>query len=237
MFPLAALGAMLLVASAAGGATGIALLILSGLSLPLVVWLHRRVRAGQEGATPAKRRAVLRTPGQVATAVVLVAGGGALAAAVVSVLLAVGMPSLAGDGSALVRSSLVVFVLGPCVSLGRRCGRWWAFVGSGVLVPLLGFAALVTGAGLSSGVRWTAVAVLTTALALALGSLQSEVEAKAARYVSWGASIAPIPATSAAPASRPPTGPSRRVTRPVARGRSDIAATVPKKSPASNSTA
>jgi hypothetical protein len=123
---------------------------------------------------------MFRTPGQIALAVVVVAGGGTLTVLLVSVLLAVVASSLVGDGSALVRLLLVAFVLWPCVSLGRRCGRWWAFVGAAGLLPLLGVALLV-GGSVSSGVGFVALAVLGTASALALGSLQSEWEAQAAR--------------------------------------------------------
>jgi hypothetical protein len=116
----------------------------------------------------------LRTPGQLALAVIVVAGVGATMVIVVSVLLSVAASSLVGDGSALVRFLLVVFVLGPCVSLGIRCGRWWAFLGAAGLVPLLVFAMLVAGSVSSTGLEFAAVAVLATAFALAVGSLQSE---------------------------------------------------------------
>jgi len=67
------------------------------------------------------------------------------------------------------------------------------------LVPLLGFAALVTGAGLSGAFGFTAVAVLATAFALALGSFQSALEAQARRAV-----------------ARPGSGRTRAAARPPA---------------------
>lgn len=123
---------------------------------------------------------MLGTPIQLALAVVVVVGGGMLAVLLVSVLLAVAAPSLVGDGSALVRVLLVAFVLWPCVSLGRRCGRWWAFVGAAGLLPFLGVVALASGPT-SLDVGFVALALVATASALALGSLRSEREAQATR--------------------------------------------------------
>jgi hypothetical protein len=178
----AALGLLLLIVALGGRAAGTLLFVFFAASLPVAVAAHRRRRRSSGRARAARRGPAFRTPAQIALAVFAVAGGGALAVVVVSLLLAVAAPPVVGDGSRLVRLLLVAFVLGPCVSLGRRCGRWWAFVGAAGLLPLLAFAMLVDGA-VSSGSGLSSLAVLGVACALALGSLQSEWEARAAAPV------------------------------------------------------
>jgi hypothetical protein len=105
-------------------------------------------------------------------AVFVVVGIGALGTVVVSFLVSAVASSLVGDGSLLIRLLLVVFAVGPCLSIGDRCGRWWAFIGSVALVPMLGFGVLVAGRGSSSDLAFLLLAVLMTAFALAAGSLQ-----------------------------------------------------------------
>jgi hypothetical protein len=174
---VAVLVLLLVVAGAGGRFAGALLFVLFALSLPAAVVLHRRIAGTRSRGRDLPP--ILRTPGQVATAVVLVAGAGAVAVVLVSILLSFLASPLVGDGSAVVRVLLVAFVLAPCVSVGRRCGRWWAFAGAAGLVPLLGFATLAGGASGDSGL--VALAVLGAASALAFGSLRSEWEAQAKR--------------------------------------------------------
>jgi hypothetical protein len=176
LVPVAVLGPLILIAAVGGASAGVLLFVVFAASLPAVVVLHRRLLRARKRRGTAPSRPMIRTPAQLALAVVVVVGCGTLAVLLASVLLAVVAPSLVGDGSVLVRLLLVAFVLWPCVSLGRRCGRWWAFVGAAGLLPLLGFVMLVAGT-LSSDAGFLALAVLGTASALALGSLQSEWEA------------------------------------------------------------
>jgi hypothetical protein len=197
------LGLLLLIAAVGGPSAGMLLFVLFASSLPAVVVLHRRLLRSRRREQAASGRPTLRTPVQTALAVVVVTGWGALAAVLVSLLLAVVASPLVGDGSTLVRLLLVAFVLGPCVSLGRRCGRWWAFVGAAGLVPLLGFAMLV-GGSVSSGVGFLTLAVLGTASALALGSLQSEWEAQTTRRPAARRRARPLQGAAEVPTSRRP---------------------------------
>jgi hypothetical protein len=175
------LGLLALVAAVGGSWAGVLLLVLVALALPVVIGLHLRLRRPRRQAIASDRPLTLRTPGQVGLAVFVVASGGALTVVVVSLLAAAAVSSLVGDGSVLVRALLVVCVLGPCMSLGMKCGRWWAFVGAAGIVPLLGFAMLAAGSISTSDVEFLLVAMLTTAFALALGSLQSQWRAQSLR--------------------------------------------------------
>lgn len=169
----AALGLLSLVGLlVAGGAVGAVLLLVLASALGVVVGLHRRACRETRGVARRAGYRVLRRPGQLLLAVFVVVGGGALFAVVASMLVAAVVSPLVGDGSVVVRLSLVVFALGPCLSLGRRCGEWWAFLGAGGVLPLVGFALLVDGA-LSTGFGFMVVAALTTAFALAVGSLRA----------------------------------------------------------------
>jgi hypothetical protein len=179
--PFAVLGLLALIAAVGGRATAALLFVLFAVLLPAIVVMHWRLLRAKGRRRTAPRALMFRSPIQLALAVVLVASGGTLTVVLVSVLLAVAASAIVGDGSTLVRLLLVSFVLWPCVALGRRCGRWWAFVGAAGLVPLLGFAMLVAGPGASTGAGFLVVAVLGTASALALGSLQSEWEARATK--------------------------------------------------------
>lgn len=177
----AALGLLLFVVTFAGlGAVGVAFVLLLVFALALTVGVHWLLSRSSEEALP-KYRALVRTPGEVAVAVVVVFGGGATVAVVTSMLVGVAVPSLVGDGGVLVRVMLVVFALGPCLSLGQRCGRWWAFMGAAALAPLLGFCALVAGPRSWTGVGFVGVAVVAVAFAVAAGSLQQQLTAVTAR--------------------------------------------------------
>jgi hypothetical protein len=177
----AVLGLLLLVVMfASSGAVGVALVLLLVFALALTVGVHWLLSRSSEEALP-RCRGLLRTPGQVALAVVVVFGGGATVAVVASMLVGVAAPSVVGDGGVLVRVMLVVFALGPCLSLGQRCGRWWAFTGAAAVVPLLGFCVLVGGPRSWSGFGVVSVAVVAAAFAVAAGSLQQHLAAVTAR--------------------------------------------------------
>jgi hypothetical protein len=157
----------------------------------------------------------LRTPGQVSLGVVIVFGIGSMTAVVVSLILAAAIPSVVGDGTWVVRLSFVAFAVAPCISLGTRCARWWAFTGAAALVPLLGFAVLVAGPGShAGGLAFAAEAVLATAFALAVGSLQSALAARDAF------------ATSSSAGERAVDTPGRQLDRPLHRQRRDLRASV-----------
>lgn len=177
--PVAVLGLLVLIAAFGGGSAGTLLFVLFAAALPAVVLVHRRLLRSGRHRQAASVRPTIRTPARLALAVVVVTCVGALAVVLVSVLLAVVASALVADGSGLVRVLLVAFVLGPCLSLGRRCGRWWAFAGAAGLVPLLAFVLLVGGYASSSGIGAAALFLLGTSCALALGSLQAEWETQA----------------------------------------------------------
>jgi hypothetical protein len=48
---------------------------------------------------------------------------GSLVAVVLTVVLAAVAHSFVGDGSVLLKLLLAMFALGPCLSIGYRCGR------------------------------------------------------------------------------------------------------------------
>ena len=158
----------------AAGEIGLGLLLL--LALVLALGMHRSLRPPVNGRRRRREPRLLRTPVQVALAVFVAVGLGGLIAVVASLLLAAAAPSLVGDGSLLVKVLLVVFVLGPCIAIGYRCGYWWAFTGAAGLVPLLAFCLVVAGPRSWSGVGLVAVALLAVAYAVAAGSLRRELD-------------------------------------------------------------
>jgi hypothetical protein len=164
------LGLLLLAGSQLGngpiGAFAFALLMVA---LVLTVAVHRSL--GLDAGTD-RSRGSLRTPVQVGVAVVVVVVAGGVAMFVVSTSLAAVAPALVGDGSLLVRLSLVVFAFAPCLSLGFRCGRWWAFSGAASLVPAVGICVLLAGPHSWSVLGLLVWLVGAAGLPLAVGSLQ-----------------------------------------------------------------
>ena len=166
---------LLIVAVFAGVSTvGLMVLVLLVLAFALVVLVHRSLRRSRGGSGAVEERPLLRTPGQVAIAVAVVVVFGALAGAQASIMLAVVAPSLAGDGSVLVRLCVGVFAFVGCMAVGSRCGQWWAFLGAIGLVPLLGLSVLVSSGRADSGARLAVVSVVSVAFAVATGSLNQE---------------------------------------------------------------
>jgi hypothetical protein len=151
---------------------GLMVVVLLALGLVVVVLAHWRLRRSAD--REAGKRSLLRTPGEVALAVLAVVVFGGVTAVLASIVLAVAASSLAGDGRLLVRLCLGVFVLAPCVAVGSRCGRWWAFLGAAGLVPILALSVLVSGGPAGTGIGLAVVSVVSVAFALAAGSLQQE---------------------------------------------------------------
>jgi hypothetical protein len=156
------------------GALGVALFAVLLLALLLTVGAHLRLQPLRGHRSPPGGPPLLQTPTQVGLGLAVVVVGGAFVAIVVSLLLSTLVKPLAGDGNGLLRVSLAVFALGPCVSIGYRCGRWWAFAGSAALAPLLGLCVLIVGPRTWGGAGFVLLAVATVALAVAAGSLRRE---------------------------------------------------------------
>jgi hypothetical protein len=156
------------------GALGVALFAVLLLALLLTVGAHLRLQPLRGHRSPPGGPPLLQTPTQVGLGLAVVVVGGSLVAIVVSLLLSTLVKPLAGDGNGLLRVSLAVFALGPCVSIGYRCGRWWAFAGSAALAPLLGLCVLIVGPRTWSGAGFVLLAVAAVALAVAAGSLRRE---------------------------------------------------------------
>ena len=166
--PLALLLLAVLLADA--GSTGVAFFVLLVLALTAVVGvhLHANSRLGRRPPPPA----LLRTAQEVGfgLAVVVVAGG--TLTIVVALALSLVAGSVVGDGALTVRMAVAVLILGPCVSIGYRCGRWWAFAGAAVLAPLLLLGILVDGPRSAGRLEFAAFAIAAVALATAVGSLR-----------------------------------------------------------------
>jgi len=193
---------MLVVLCTGRSVAGVGLLALLLLALLLTVRLHLRLRRVNADESRLPARSLLQSPAQVAAAVAVFVCLGGLATIVSSVVLAAIAPALVGDGSSLVRALLVVFVLGPCFSIGYRCGRWWAFAGGAGIAPVLGLCIVLVGPRSSSGLDFLAVAVLAIAFAVATGSLRHEL---AEAHVRPGRKRSP-----AAVGRREPTGAEER---------------------------
>jgi hypothetical protein len=164
------------------GTLGVVLFAVLVLALLTTVGAHLRVQPRSGRRLPPGERPLLQTPVQVGLGLVVVVVAGSLVAVVVSIVLATLVSSLAGDGNQLLRVSLAVFALGPCASIGYRCGRWWAFAGSAALAPLLGLCVLIVGPRTWSGAGFVLLAVAAVALAVSAGSLRRELTgARAAR--------------------------------------------------------
>jgi hypothetical protein len=170
---------LLAVLFAGPGAGGDALFALLLLTLLATVAAHRRL---QRRSLPAARP-LLATPLQVALGVLAAVVLGAVLTVVVSIVLSAAVPSLVGDGALLVRLLLALLVLGPCFSIGCRCGRWWAFAGGAVLLPVLGLSALLAAPGSPGGLGFLALSVAAVSLAVAGGSLQRQLRSPSRRGV------------------------------------------------------
>ncbi len=154
-----------------GGAllpTAVVLLVL----LAVVVTTHYRWGGRLRQQARETRRPLLASPLQVAVALLLVIVVGSLAAIGITLLASV-IGGFAGNGRTLLRLLLVTFVLAPCLSVGSRCGRWWAFSGSILLSPAAIVCALVAGLGFSQAAVDVLLVVAATALATAAGSLHT----------------------------------------------------------------
>jgi hypothetical protein len=156
---------------ARAGTSAVAMFVLLLLGLLLTVGIHLRLQPPLGQGAPAGRP-LLRTPAQVGLGLAAVVVAGSLVAIVVSIVLAAFATPLVGDGSLLLRVSLAVFALGPCMSIGYRCGRWWACLGSAGLAPVFGICVLIVGPRSWSGAGFAVLAVTGVALAVAAGSLQ-----------------------------------------------------------------
>jgi hypothetical protein len=153
--------------------TTVALLAL----LTAVVVTHFRFEASLPAARTTKPPA-LASPLSVAVALTVVVVIGSLAAIAVAVLLSA-VVKLGGDGRGLLRILLAIFALLPCLSIGARCGRWWAFSGSLLLVPMAGFCLLIVGPRTGHGAAEVLFVFAATGLVVAVGSLQRRLQAAA----------------------------------------------------------
>lgn len=172
LLPASVASLLVVVLFASVSPLGMAVVVLLALGLAIMVLAHRRLWRSLGGDGKMSDRSLLRTPGQVALAVLMSVVFGGATAVLASIVLAAATSSLAGDGNLLVRFCMGLFVLTPCIAVGSRCGRWWAFLGSAGLVPVLALSVLVSGAPARSGIGLGIVAVLCVAFAVATGSLE-----------------------------------------------------------------
>ncbi len=140
------------------------------LLLPTVVLTHYRLEAGSS-ASSSRRPPALPSPLAVALALTIVVVIGSLFAITLALLLTA-ILKLGGDGRPLLETLLAIFALLPCLSIGARCGRWWAFSGSLILIPVAATCVLVVGQGFSPGLLQILLVVGLTGLLVAVGSLQ-----------------------------------------------------------------
>jgi hypothetical protein len=150
---------------------GVMVVVLLVLGLILVVFTHRRLhrRTRKPGEWSS-----LRTPRQVAAAVLVSAVVGGVVGMLVSIMFAAVASSLAGDGSLLIRLCVGLFVLAPCIAVGSRCGQWWAFLGAAALIPILALCVLLSNGPAESRVGLAFLSVASVAFAVAAGSLNRE---------------------------------------------------------------
>ena len=179
------------------GASGVAFFVLLLLALAGVVGVH--LHAGSR--TPP---ALLRTAREVGLGLAVVVVGGGMLTIVVGVALSLVAGSVVGDGALTVRMAVAVLILGPCVSIGYRCGRWWAFAGAAALAPLLLLGILVDGPRSAARLEFAAFAIAAVALATAVGSLRRALHhaARSDRLETRGPRR---PAPAAAPVALPRT--------------------------------
>jgi hypothetical protein len=161
---------LLVAALARSGAVGLGSVVLLLATLVLLAGTHWRL-SSQRG--DAVRDPLLARRAQVALATSLVVAAGSAASVFASLLAATLASSWIGDGAAVARVTLVVLAVGPCVSVGFRCGRWWAFAGAVGPMTLLGGCLLVADRG-PSNLGFVALAVVMIAVALATGSLERQ---------------------------------------------------------------
>jgi hypothetical protein len=172
LLPASVASLLIVVLFASVSPVGLAVVALLALGLAIMVLAHRRVRRSLGGDYKRRNRSLLRTPGQVALAVLMSVVFGGVTAVLASIVLAATSSSLAGDGNLLVRFCMGLFVLTPCFAVGSRCGRWWAFLGAAGLVPVLALSVLASGAPARSGLGLGIVTVICVAFAVATGSLE-----------------------------------------------------------------
>jgi hypothetical protein len=195
-------GLVLLVASvllADPSSTGIAFFALLLLALAAVVGVHVQARSAARRPPPP---ALLRTVPQVGLGLAVVVAAGGLLTVVLALALSVLAGSVVGDGALTVRAALAALILGPCVSIGYRCGRWWAFAGAAALVPLVLLAVLIYGPRSPGGLAAAAFMIAAVALATAIGSLRRELASAARARRPRTARPARPPAPSALPRAR-----------------------------------
>jgi hypothetical protein len=172
-----ALGLLLLVAELAGpGAVGVGLFALALVALLLTIAVHLHLERAGHGAAQSRHRPQIVNPAQVAVATFVVVTVGATIAALGSIVVAALAPSLVGDGSSLLRLFLVVFALAPCVSIGSRCGRWWAFTGGAGAALLAGTCVIATRRS-PDGLGFLLLTAVAIAFAVATGSLRRRLAA------------------------------------------------------------
>jgi hypothetical protein len=172
LLPASLASLLVVVLFASASPMGLAVVMLLSLGLAIVVRAHRRLRRSPGGDGVMSDRSLLRTPSQVALAVLMSVVFGGFAAVFASIAIAAATSSLAGDGNEVVRLCMGLFVLIPCIAVGSRCGRWWAFLGAAGLVPVLALSVLASGGPAERGLGLGIVAVLCVAFAVATGSLE-----------------------------------------------------------------
>lgn len=133
------------------------------------LWLDRQ---RPRRSRPSKQPDLLRTLAEVGLGLVVVVVIGCLVAVVLTLVLSGIASRLVGDGGVLLRVLLAVFALGPCFSIGYRCGRWWSFAGGAALAPLLALCVLIVGPRSLYGFEVALLIVVAVAFAASAGSLR-----------------------------------------------------------------
>lgn len=137
--------------------------------------LEKRLPAAERARRPA-----LASPLDVAVALTVVVAIGSLVAVVAALLLSA-IVKVGGDGRGLLRVLLAAFALAPCLTIGARCGRWWAFSGSLLLVPVVGVCVLIVGPRSGAGAAEILFVFAATSLMVAVGSLRRRLQSVPAR--------------------------------------------------------
>ena len=160
-----------------GMLTGTAIALL----FPLAAVVTTQYRLERRLPAPDRvRRRALASPLDVAVALTVVVAVGSLIAIVVALLLSA-LLEVGGDGRGLLRVLLAVFALAPCLTIGSRCGRWWAFTGSLLLVPVAAVCMLIVGPRSGGGLAEVLFVFAATSLLVAVGSLQRRLQSVPAR--------------------------------------------------------
>jgi hypothetical protein len=155
--------------------TAVALFVLLTAAVVTHYRLEHRLPAPERRRGPA-----LASPLDVAVALTVILAIGSLVAVVVALLLSAVL-KVGGDGRSLLRILLAAFALAPCLSIGARCGRWWAFSGSVLLVPVAGICVLIVGPRSGAGMAEILFVVAATGLVVAVGSLERRLQSVAPR--------------------------------------------------------